>query len=78
MCCRRSAEAAGGAETAAGLSGVVEGRTLADLRELAAVYDGVFSAAPVPGMGFTVSVAFPRIRYNNGLHSRNAKSTRGE
>ena len=46
-----------------------EGRGLSELRERAAVYDGVFSAGPVPGMGFTVSVAFPRIRYNNGIHS---------
>jgi signal transduction histidine kinase len=53
------------------LTGAVEGRGLSELRERAAVYGGVFSAVPVPGMGFTVSVAFPRLRYNNGIHSVN-------
>lgn len=49
--------------------GAGEGRSLDELRERAAVYDGVFNATLVPGTGFTVAVAFPRIRYNNGLHS---------
>lgn len=53
------------------LTGVVEGAGLTELRERAAVYGGVFNAVPVPGMGFTVTVAFPRLRYNNGIHSVN-------
>jgi signal transduction histidine kinase len=59
------------AEDLEALTGVVEGAGLRELRERAAVYGGVFNAVPVPGMGFTVSVAFPRIRYNNGIHSVN-------
>jgi signal transduction histidine kinase len=52
-----------------------EGRTLDELRERTAVYGGVFSAGAVPGKGFAVSVAFPRIRYNNGLHSVKLKGS---
>lgn len=59
------------------LTGVTEGRGLTEMRERVAVYDGVFSAVPVPGLGFTVSVAFPRIRYNNGIHSVNLTGATG-
>jgi signal transduction histidine kinase len=40
----------------------VDGPVIAEMRERTAAYDGVFAAAPVPGIGFTVTATFPGVR----------------
>lgn len=49
----------------------VSGAGIAEMRERAEHFGGTLAAQPVPGFGFSVSVVFPAIRYNNGVHSVN-------
>jgi signal transduction histidine kinase len=51
------------------LTGVNSGLGIAEMRDRAELFGGVFAAQPVPGVGFSVSVVFPGLRYNNGVHS---------
>lgn len=39
------------------------------MRSRAELLGGVFKASPVPGIGFSVAVVFPSLRYHNGIHS---------
>ena len=39
-----------------------DGPVIAEMRERTAAYDGVFAAASVPGIGFTVTATFPGVR----------------
>ncbi|MET1044736.1 MAG: ATP-binding protein [Microbacteriaceae bacterium] len=53
------------------LTGMVEGVGITEMRERAALFGGVFTAVPVPGVGFSVSVVFPHLKYHNGVHDVN-------
>ncbi|MFP7833154.1 sensor histidine kinase [Marisediminicola sp. LYQ134] len=51
-------------DDAAALTEVVSGPGVTEMRERATAFDGVFSAYPVPGVGFSVSAIFPRLRHD--------------
>lgn len=53
------------------LTGRVTGEGVTEMRERTAVFGGAFQAYPVPGVGFSVSAAFPTLRYDNGVHQVN-------
>lgn len=44
------------------------GAGLTQMRERAQLFGGVFNAGTVPGVGFSVSVVFPSLRFHNGVH----------
>jgi signal transduction histidine kinase len=46
----------------------VTGSGLTQMRERAQLFGGVFNAGTVPGVGFSVSVVFPSLRFHNGVH----------
>ena len=45
-----------------------DGAGLSELRERAALFGGTLNARAVPGVGFSVSVVFPALRFHNGVH----------
>jgi signal transduction histidine kinase len=45
-----------------------DGAGLSELRERAALFGGTLNARTVPGVGFSVSVVFPALRFHNGVH----------
>lgn len=47
------------------------GAGLSQMKQRAELYGGVFQARTVPGVGFSVSVVFPALRFHNGVHSVN-------
>ena len=47
------------------------GAGLTQMKQRAELYGGVFQARTVPGVGFSVSVIFPALRFHNGVHSVN-------
>lgn len=53
------------------LTDVVSGRGMTEMRQRAELFGGVFQASALPGVGFSVSVVFPALRYHNGVHSVN-------
>nr|WP_194241437.1 ATP-binding protein [Galbitalea soli] len=53
------------------LTEVVSGTGITAMRERAALFGGVFHAHSVPGVGFSVAVVFPALRYHNGIHGVN-------
>jgi signal transduction histidine kinase len=53
------------------LTDVVSGRGIAEMKQRAALFGGVFQANALPGVGFSVSVVFPALRYHNGVHAVN-------
>lgn len=59
-------------ETLVGASGAGVTR----MRTRAELLGGVFKASPVPGVGFSVAVVFPSLRYHNGIHSVDLADTR--
>jgi signal transduction histidine kinase len=59
-------------ETLVGASG--DGITR--MRARADLLGGVFKAAPVPGVGFSVAVVFPSLRHDNGVHPVKPSVTR--
>jgi signal transduction histidine kinase len=44
------------------------GPGLAEMRERTELFGGVFSAVPVPGIGFSISAVFPTLKHHNGVH----------
>lgn len=56
-------------EDLSALTGDVAGPGISEMRERVQLFDGVFQAYPVPGVGFSVSAVFPNLRFNNGVHS---------
>lgn len=44
------------------------GAGLTQMRQRAELFGGVFTTTTVPGVGFSVSVAFPSLRHHNGVH----------
>ncbi|HEY9497817.1 MAG TPA: histidine kinase [Terrimesophilobacter sp.] len=53
------------------LTEVVTGPGITEMRERAALFGGVFNAYSVPGVGFSISVVFPALKYDNGVHGVN-------
>jgi signal transduction histidine kinase len=58
-------------ENLAALTGVASGSSITEMRERAELFGGVFEARAVPGVGFSVSVVFPALRFDNGVHGVN-------
>jgi signal transduction histidine kinase len=52
----------------AALTESVSGAGITQMRERAQLFGGVFNAGTVPGVGFSVSVVFPSLRFHNGVH----------
>lgn len=44
------------------------GRGLTEIRERASLFGGVVSVTPVPGVGFSLQIAFPELKHHNGVH----------
>ncbi|MBC7723574.1 MAG: ATP-binding protein [Burkholderiaceae bacterium] len=53
------------------LTGEVTGEGIAEMRERAVAFGGIFNSYPVPGVGFSVSAIFPALRFDNGVHGVN-------
>ncbi len=53
------------------LTETVSGPGITEMRERAALFGGIFNAYSVPGVGFSVSVVFPALKYDNGVHGVN-------
>lgn len=49
----------------------ITGAGLTEMRERAALFGGVLNAQVAPGVGFSVSVVFPALRFHNGIHGVN-------
>jgi signal transduction histidine kinase len=47
---------------------ILDGRGMKDMRARTEAFGGVFSAHRIPGVGFSISAAFPTLRYHNGVH----------
>ena len=56
------------------LTDVVHGAGMTEMRERTELFGGVFSAIPVPGVGFSITASFPTLRYHNGIHGVNLES----
>lgn len=52
----------------AALTEQVTGAGLRELRARAELFGGVVNASTVPGVGFSVSVVFPALRFHNAVH----------
>jgi signal transduction histidine kinase len=50
---------------------VLSGRGMRDMKNRTETFGGVFSAHRVPGVGFSVTAAFPTLRFHNGIHGVN-------
>lgn len=75
---RFSAEEASGytiQDDQAALVEVLNGRGLQEMKTRTEAFGGVFSVHRVPGVGFSVSAAFPTLRFHNGIHGVNVRST---
>ena len=46
---------------------LLDGRGMKEMKSRAEAFGGVFSAHRVPGVGFSVSAAFPTLRFHNGV-----------
>jgi signal transduction histidine kinase len=55
----------------AALVEILSGRGMRDMKNRTETFGGVFSAHRVPGVGFSVSAAFPTLRFHNGVHGVN-------
>jgi signal transduction histidine kinase len=62
------------ADDLSALTGVVSGVGITEMRDRAAMFGGVLHANAVPGVGFSVSVVFPALKYHNGIHGVNLGS----
>jgi signal transduction histidine kinase len=52
----------------------LSGRGLQEMKTRTETFGGVFSAHRIPGVGFSVSAAFPTLRFHNGIHGVNMRS----
>ena len=55
----------------AALVEMLSGRGMREMKNRTETFGGVFSAHRVPGVGFSVSAAFPTLRFHNGIHGVN-------
>ncbi|MGY6498159.1 MAG: sensor histidine kinase [Microcella sp.] len=61
------------AEDLAALTERVAGTGVGEMRARAELFGGVLSAQTVPGVGFSVSVVFPALRFHNAVHGVNVR-----
>ena len=54
---------------------ILSGRGMKDMKTRTETFGGVFSAHRVPGVGFSVSAAFPTLKFHNGVHGVNTQSS---
>jgi len=59
----------------AALVEILSGRGMKEMRTRTETFGGVFSAHRVPGVGFSVSAAFPTLKFHNGVHGVNTQSS---
>lgn len=52
----------------AALTQQITGSGLSEVRSRAELYGGIVTATTVPGVGFSLSVVFPALRFHNGVH----------
>jgi signal transduction histidine kinase len=74
---RFSAEEAAGytvQDDQAALVEALAGRGLQEMKTRTEAFGGVFSAHRVPGVGFSLSAAFPTLRFHNGIHGVNVRN----
>ncbi|MEY2900753.1 MAG: hypothetical protein RL247_919 [Actinomycetota bacterium] len=62
-------------DDAAALTEILSGRGMKEMRTRTETFGGVFSAHRVPGVGFSVSAAFPTLKFHNGIHGVNTLGT---
>ena len=62
-------------DDAAALVEILSGRGMKEMQTRTEAFGGVFSAHRVPGVGFSVSAAFPTLRFHNGVHGVNTQSS---
>ena len=55
----------------AALVEILSGRGMKEMQTRIEAFGGVFSAHRVPGVGFSVSAAFPTLKFPNGIHGGN-------
>ncbi len=55
----------------AALVEILSGRGMKEMQTRIEAFGGVFSAHRVPGVGFSVSAAFPTLKFHNGIHGVN-------
>jgi signal transduction histidine kinase len=53
------------------LTDAASGRGMTEMRQRAELFGGMFQATSLPGVGFSVSVVFPALRFHNGVHGVN-------
>ena len=58
-------------EDTAALVEILSGRGMKEMQTRIEAFGGVFSAHRVPGVGFSVSAAFPTLKFHNGIHGVN-------
>jgi signal transduction histidine kinase len=61
------------ADDVAALTESIAGTGFAEMRARAELFGGVVSAQTVAGVGFSVSVVFPALRFHNAVHSVNVR-----
>lgn len=61
------------ADDQAALVEIMSGRGIKDMKTRTEAFGGVFSAHRVPGVGFSLSVAFPTLKFHNGVHGVNTR-----
>jgi signal transduction histidine kinase len=61
-------------EDLSALTTVVSGASMTEMRERTELFGGVFTAMAVPGVGFSITAAFPSLRYHNGIHGVNLEA----
>lgn len=52
----------------AALTATPDGRGIQEMRTRTELFGGVFTATPVPGVGFSISAIFPALLHHNGVH----------
>jgi signal transduction histidine kinase len=59
----------------AALVEILSGRGMKEMQTRTETFGGVFSAHRVPGVGFSVSAAFPTLKFHNGVHGVNTQTS---
>jgi signal transduction histidine kinase len=63
------------ADDQAALVEMLGGRGMREMKTRTEAFGGVFSSHRVPGVGFSVSAAFPTLRFHNGIHGINTRAS---
>jgi len=63
------------AEDQVALVEMLSGRGMKEMKTRTETFGGVFSAHRVPGVGFSLSAAFPTLKFHNGVHGVNTRAS---